>query len=456
MPVFLAVYYFLPVIGKNILLLLASLLFYAWGSPAYLAVLLFSVVFNYFSAAQISFQRRNGGDREAKIALITSVIFNVALLGFYKYTGFLFENINTVLGTELRNPVTSLPIGISFYTFSALSYIIDIYRGRAKFDKNPLVFGIYLTMFAKISSGPIVRFEQMRSQIFARKLTKAKLYSGLYQFTVGLSKKVLIADNLAVSFQAISGMAERSAVTAWLGMIFYSLELYFDFSGYSDMAIGLAKMMGFKFDANFNYPYLSESITEFWRRWHISLGGWFREYVYIPLGGNRCSAGRQVLNLLVVWLLTGIWHGAAWNFVFWGLYHGAIVLLEKFALKNITNHIPRVIRIAVTVLLAFVGWVFFFSPNLTSAFGYIGQMFGTSGIGVVDSTALYYLRGNLVLLILAVLCCGPLPNDLWKVLCYRKSKAVSAVTMGLMAALFMICVAGIVGATNTTFLYFNF
>ena len=370
LPISLIVYYVFPKRFRNIPLVLLSLVFYAWGNPTYLLLMAFSVLFNYVTGLQLDAYRQQERTTGAKTAMISAVVVNLLVLGFFKYYGFLISTINSITGLSLHAPDLPLPLGISFFTFSVLSYVFDVYRGRAEVQKNFLDFTLYVTFFPKVTSGPIVQYQDMAAQLRDRSMAPAKFGAGISLFLVGLGKKVLIADNLGATFSAISGLSAMSAGTAWLGMILYSLQLYFDFSGYSDMAIGLAKCFGFDFAKNFDYPYLSTSISEFWRRWHISLGAWFRDYVYIPLGGNRCSKRRQLINLAVVWLLTGLWHGSAWNFVLWGVYHGIFVILEKFVLKDFLPKIPKALRIFITVLLVFFGWVLFFSPSLMGAIHY--------------------------------------------------------------------------------------
>lgn len=456
LPVALTLYFVMPKRLRSAMLVLISLVFYAWGRPEYLALMLFSIVFNYLSGLELGAYLTQEKHKQAKAVMLVAVVMNLLVLGFFKYYGFLIDNINALLRTHIRYTELPLPIGISFYTFTALSYIFDVYRGRAKAQKNILSFSLYLTFFPKVISGPIVQYADMEQQLAARKITPDKFGAGINLFLVGLMKKVLIADNLGAAFTAIHAMDAMSAGTAWLGMIFYSLQLYFDFSGYSDMAIGLGKLFGFDIDKNFDYPYYSTSISEFWRRWHISLGAWFRQYVYIPLGGNRCSAKRQAFNLSVVWLLTGIWHGASWNFVVWGLYHGAFVLLEKFVLKGRQEKLPKPVRILATVLIVFIGWVFFFSPSLSGALHYLGQMFGAGGMGVFDRTAWYYLGGNAILLVLAVFGSGPLVRRVHQRVFYRNGKCSVAVSVAGYVVLLLCCVAYLVSATYTSFLYFQF
>ena len=456
LPVSLILYYICPKKFRTIPLILTSLVFYAWGNPTYLLLMAFSVVFNYITGLQIGAYQQQERSTGAKISMISAVVVNLLVLGFFKYAGFLISTINSISGLSLSSPNLPLPLGISFFTFSVLSYVFDVYRGRAEVQKNFLDFTLYVTFFPKVISGPIVQYKDMAPQLRERTMAPAKFGAGISMFLVGLAKKVLLADNLGATFTVISGMESMSVGTAWLGMILYSLQLYFDFSGYSDMAIGLAKLFGFDFEKNFDYPYLSSSISEFWRRWHISLGAWFRDYVYIPLGGNRCSKQRQLINLSVVWLLTGLWHGAAWNFVLWGIYHGIFVILEKFVLKDFLPKVPKALRVAVTVLLVFLGWVLFFSPSLSSAVHYYGQMFGGGHMGLFDSTFRYYFFGVLRLLILAVIGCGPLVHTLHQRLCYGKGGKLIYVSVACFVVMLLLCVAYMMSATYSSFLYVQF
>ena len=456
LPISLIVYYVFPKRFRNIPLVLLSLVFYAWGNPTYLLLMAFSVLFNYVTGLQLDAYQQQERTTGAKAAMISAVVVNLLVLGFFKYYGFLISTINSITGLSLHAPDLPLPLGISFFTFSVLSYVFDVYRGRAEVQKNFLDFTLYVTFFPKVTSGPIVQYQDMASQLRARKMVPAKFGAGISLFLVGLGKKVLIADNLGATFSAISGLTATSAGTAWLGMVLYSLQLYFDFSGYSDMAIGLAKCFGFDFAKNFDYPYLSTSISEFWRRWHISLGAWFRDYVYIPLGGNRCAKHRQLINLAVVWLLTGLWHGSAWNFVLWGVYHGIFVILEKFVLKDFLPKIPKALRIFITVLLVFFGWVLFFSPSLMGAIHYYGQMFGAGHMGLFDGTFRYYFFGSLRLLIVAFIGCGPLVHRIHQRLCYFKGGKLTYISVALFVLLLVLCIAYMMSATYSSFLYVQF
>ena len=438
LPVSLVLYRICPRGVRTALLVILSLVFYAWGDIRSLPLLLFSIAFNYFSGLELSEWRKRDNPGVTRAALWISVLLNVGILCYCKYSSSVF------------------PIGVSFYTFSAISYIADIYRGRAPAERDPLKAALYITFFPKLISGPIARYEEFYPQIETPAPGREAFFVGGERFLIGLFKKVLLADRLGAAFAAVRAAGALSAGSAWLGMIFYSLELYFDFSGYSDMAIGLAGMFGFRIGRNFDHPYLSASISEFWRRWHISLGRWFREYVYIPLGGNRCGMARQLLNLAVVWILTGIWHGSTLNFVVWGLYHGLFVILERIFLRGRSwSGVARVFRVLLTDLVVFFGWVLFFSPSLGGALSWFGSMFGADGLGFWDDAASYFLLDNLALLAASVLFAGPFIGSLRENLVsrYPGSAVLDAL---LFAALLLFSAAGIVNATYSTFLYFQF
>ncbi len=458
-PLILLVHKLIPgMLGKNILLLAGSLLFFAWGSPEYVLLLVLIIVFNYFSGLQIGQQKADGKDTAAKTTLISAVAANLLLLGFFKYWGFLLENINGIFGTHLAVRRISMPVGVSFFTFSVLSYLFDVYRDKAPAAKNILEFSLFVSFFPKLVSGPIVQYNAMEQQLQQRKLTTAKFHKGIRLFLVGLAKKVLLANTLGTTFYAVTALpaGQVSVVTAWLGAICYSLMLYFDFSGYSDMAIGLGQMFGFEFDKNFDYPYLSASVSEFWRRWHISLGAWFRDYVYIPLGGSRVTTGKIIRNLLIVWALTGIWHGAAWNFVFWGLYYGGLLLLEKFVLKDFLEKVPAALKHIGTVLLVVIGWVFFFSDSLGGAFRWLGQMFGIGAAGFLDSTALYYLSGSIIILLIGIVGAFPIGARVGNQLLRNDNKLTVYLSVVWFALLLILCIAGMMSSTYSSFLYFAF
>ena len=457
LPVSLILYYVFPKKLRNIPLVVLSLVFYAWGNPVYLILLLLSMAFNYVSGLQIAGYKEAGRTGFARAAMIIAVAANLLLLGYFKYFAFLLETLNLIPGLNLSAPELSLPLGLSFYTFTVLSYILDVYMDRAPVQKNVLSYAVYATFFPKIISGPIVQYRDMAEQIEAERETPpAKIASGMNLFLVGLFKKVLLADNLGTVFGAVSGLEAMSVGTAWLGMVLYSLQLYFDFSGYSDMAIGLSKMLGFDLDKNFDYPYRALNITDFWRRWHISLGAWFREYVYIPLGGSRCSKPKIFRNLLIVWLLTGLWHGASWSFIAWGLWHGAFAMLERFVIKDKLDKVPAPIRIFGTCLIAFLGWVMFFSGSLSNMVHYFGQMFGAGHLGLIDSGFRYYFGSSWLLILAAVIGSGPLVRRLHQNLTYRRGGAAVYISAALYVLLLVLCIASMVSSTYTSFLYFQF
>ena len=454
-PAAILLYQFIPRPGKNILLLILSLIFFAWGSPEYLVLLVLSIVFNFFSGLLISHHKEQERPGAAKSVLISAVIANVLLLVFFKYSGFLLENVNKLLKTSIPVQNFSAPLGVSFFTFSILSFLYDIYRDKAPAQKNLLHFALYVSFFPKLVSGPIVSYQEFAPQLTERKTTPALFGAGCRLFLIGLAKKVLLANTLGTTFYAVTGLEQVSTVTAWLGAISYTLMLYFDFSGYSDMAIGLAQIFGFRFNKNFDHPYLADSITDFWRRWHISLGAWFRDYVYIPLGGSRVGTAKTIRNLFVVWLLTGIWHGASWNFIFWGLYYGVLQLLEKFVFRSLLEKLPRLFKIPFTLLLVIIGWVFFFSPDLASAFVWLGKMFGIGSTAFLDATGKYYLSGCALTLIISAFAAYPLGTRLGG-LVYHKGRTATTLSTLWFALLLTLCIAGMLSSTYSSFLYFQF
>ena len=358
LPLFFLLYYLVPERMKNLILFLGSLIFYAWGEPVYVLLMLFSTVVDYVHGRLLE---RLRGKRGAKLVLLSSVVINLGVLCFFKYADFLIGSVNAVLGTKVPLLSLGLPIGISFYTFQTMSYTIDVYRGQAKVQRNLLDFGVYVAMFPQLIAGPIVKYRDVEKSMHHRSITLPDVSEGLKRFCMGLGKKVLLANNIGELWAFVSAMDLRriSMLTAWLGIVAFGFQIYFDFSGYSDMAIGLGRMLGFRFPENFNYPYISASVTEFWRRWHISLGSWFREYVYFPLGGSRRGLPKQLLNILVVWMLTGIWHGAGWNFLLWGLWFAFALMLEKLFLGRLLAWLPKGIGILYTLLVALAGWVLF-------------------------------------------------------------------------------------------------
>ena len=450
LPITLLACWVLPGEGKNVALLLASVFFYAWGEPVYVVLMLFSVAFNYVCGREIAALDARGGRRKA--ALVFNVTVNLLILGFFKYAGFLVETINSVLSLNLSYAKLPLPIGISFYTFQALSYVIDVYRRNVPAQKSFLRFAVYITMFPQLVAGPIVKYSDIKQQLEKRRMTLSSFGQGAERLVRGLAKKVLLANNLGLLYTTIQAAPERSVLTAWLGMAAYTMQIYFDFSGYSDMAIGMGRMLGFSFLENFNFPYVADSVTDFWRRWHMSLSGWFRDYVYIPLGGNRVSVAKHIRNLLVVWMLTGLWHGASWNFVIWGLYYGVLLILEKYVFGSILERLPRVLSHLITLLLVGIGWVIFSNTEFPAMLAYLQNLFGVGTNGLADTAFLFYLRNNLVLLPVSLFCCLPLLRDLL----HRHIARRPISALCVYAALFLVSVASLVYGSYNPFLYFRF
>lgn len=456
LPVVLILYYLLPVRFRNVILLLASLVFYAWGEPVYLFLMLLSILFNYFSGLDIA---RNLQDkRAAKRSLVFNLIINLAVLGFFKYEGFVLDTLNGILPVHISYHALPLPIGISFYTFQILSYIIDVYRGNVKVQTNLPNFALYVTMFPQLIAGPIVQYADVDEQLASRETSRTKFGEGSMYFIRGLAKKVLLANTSGMIFTEVSGLAKGNiaVMTAWLGAFAYMFQIYFDFSGYSDMAIGLGKMFGFEFNMNFNYPYVAKSITEFWRRWHISLSSWFRDYVYIPLGGNRVSKIKHIRNLLIVWFLTGLWHGAAWNFVAWGLYYGVILIIEKYLLSPVLDRLPDVVRHIYSIVLVVIGWVLFFSSSFGQAADYIRVMFGAGAHGFADRESMYLLTSNLILWLILIFGSTPLVHFRYEHMLRSKKWNTTIINSVVYAALFIVCIAYLVTETYNPFLYFRF
>lgn len=456
LPITLILYYISPRKMKNIVLLLISLIFYAWGEPVYVFLMMFTTVFDYLIGLLINKYRRNR--IKSKRIFIFAVLVNLGILGFFKYYGFVIENINNVFSLNIGYNQLPLPIGISFYTFQTLSYVIDVYLDKVKVQKSLISFGLYVTMFPQLVAGPIVRYTDIDYQLKHRTHSMNKFGEGVDRFIQGLSKKVLLANNIGMIFTSIQqyDASEISVLTAWLAIAAYTLQLYFDFSGYSDMAIGLGKMLGFDFIENFNYPYISKSVTEFWRRWHISLGSWFREYVYIPLGGNRCSTIFQLRNLCIVWFLTGLWHGADWNFILWGLYYGLILIIEKFLLKDILERMPSLIQHIYTMVLVMIGWTFFGIESIQKSLEYIKVMFFLNGNKIIDSTFIYYLHTNLILLIILILCSTPIVNKVFKKIIQNGRMEGVTLAVTVQFVLLFLSIAYLVNETYNPFLYFRF
>ena len=450
----LPLYFLTPRRFRCATLLAVSLVFYGWGEPLYVFLMIFTITVDYLFGLVVGKNREN---KKGKAALIAAIAINLGILAFFKYYDFFVVNLAKIPALSSLEPLgIEMPIGISFYTFQALSYVIDVYRGDADAQKNPVAFGTYVTLFPQLIAGPIVRYKDVDDQLTSREHSVALAASGIRTFMAGLGKKVIIANTAGALWQAALAIpdAERTAVTAWMGILWYTVQIYFDFSGYSDMAIGLGKILGFRFLENFNYPYISKSITEFWRRWHISLSSWFREYLYIPLGGNRVSRGRMYLNLLIVWFLTGFWHGSGWTFILWGLYYFTLLAIEKAFLGRLIEKLPSPFRHLYTMIAVVFGWLLFASPDISSCFAYFKTMFG-AGAGLANGLDLYELARNLIFGAIAVIGATPLPKKLFMKL-YKKSAVTSALTVVGSVALLILVTAYLVDSSFNPFLYWSF
>ena len=444
LPITLMLHQLLPWRWKNHVLLAASVLFYASGEPVYILLLAFSAFVGWLHGLYMT---RRPGHRGA---LVSAICWNLVFLLFFKYADFLTGSINSLLGTAIPALGLSLPIGISFYTFQNMSYVIDVYRGDSKTERNFASYATYLCLFPQLIAGPIVRYSDVARELRERSVDTAQFSRGVIRFLVGLGKKVLLANSIGVLAELT--VPDGSVLFSWLRAIAYTFQIYLDFAGYSDMAIGMGAMMGFQFPENFNYPYLSRSVTEFWRRWHMTLGSWFRDYVYIPLGGSRTSTIKWVRNVLIVWMLTGIWHGASWNFLLWGLYYGILLLVEKFFLGKYLKGkvLPRIYVMLLTIL----GFVLFHSATASEALTEIGRMFGLGGLPVVNATALYYLKSYAVLLVLCALGSTPLPKYLAGKI--QAHKAIVVLQPAMVLAVLLLVTACLVDGSFNPFLYFRF
>lgn len=451
LPAVLLIYYISPKKIKNIVLLLSGLFFYAWGEPVYVVIMIFSLFIDY--AAGLIIDKYDDNQKKRTAALLVSLIINLGLLGVFKYSGF-FAGI---FGIEIKQ--LPLPIGISFYTFQSMSYTIDMYMRKIKVQRSFLNFATYVSLFPQIVAGPIVRYEDVQNEIDSRKTNIFLLGEGAGIFVRGLSKKVLLANNIGLLWTEIKGMeySELSAATAWIGILAFTFQIYYDFSGYSDMAVGLGKMLGFNFPENFDHPYISRSVSEFWRRWHITLGSWFKSYVYIPLGGNRCGKLKTLRNTLIVWGLTGFWHGASWNFIIWGLYFGGFIILEKIWLGKKLERLPSLLSIFYTFFIVVIGWVLFDTANLSSAGEFYKAMFGGNG-KLFDSIAFYEIKNYALIFLLCIIGSGNFMKNLYDKLkrSFSMSKVLSNVMPLVQTAMMLICTAFLVDASYNPFLYFRF
>ena len=456
LPTILCAYYLSPRGFRNFILVIGSLFFYAWGEPVYIVLMLFIAVFDYTNGLLLDKYKARLMIR--RLVLICSLTIDLGMLSFFKYYGFFIDNINAILNLQIVVTPLPLPIGISFYTFQSISYIVDVYQGRIQPQKNIISYATFVTMFPQLIAGPIVKYVDIAKQLENRKESLALFGEGAMLFIIGLSKKVLLANNIGIVWQQIKAtpMDEISLLTAWIGIVAFTFQIYFDFSGYSDMARGLGKMFGFDIMRNFNYPYISKSITEFWRRWHISLGSWFKNYLYIPLGGSRVGNLERYRNLFIVWFLTGFWHGASWNFIVWGLYFGLFVTLEKIFLLNWLENKPNWVGHIYTLGIVIVGWVFFEFDSLLQGLAYLQVMFGMGAYQLLDDKAIYYLYTNAFLFVVLALCATPLVKNLvigWQ---ERAMLSWSVAMPVIYSVLLFFCTAYLVNLSYNPFLYFRF
>lgn len=463
LPFVLVFYYIMPKQLRNLFILITGLFFYAWGEPIYVFIMIASTLIDYFAGLVI--YKFGGNKTTRKLALIVSVVMNLSLLGFFKYSNFIVENINNIFHTSFGAPTTLLPIGISFFTFQSMSYTIDLYRGNIEVQKNPITFAAFVTLFPQIVAGPIVRYEDVAAELKERHLDLDTIWHGILRFCAGIGKKVLIANNIGTLWDSVKVMDINTVpvATAWLGIAAYTLQIYFDFSGYSDMAIGLGEMLGFHFPENFNYPYMSKSISEFWRRWHMTLSEWFKSYVYFPLGGSRKGFGRTIFNTAVVWLLTGIWHGASWNFITWGVMYGILIIIEKLVLtllkmKNkeyILDKIPGFIKHIYAMLFVMLGWVLFDTKDLPTAFSYMKRMF-SFGSTFADEHTVYFLMNFGLLFVIAIIGCTSLVKNLAQKFIAKVPSCSHVLSVVYMIVIMLIATSYLVDASYNPFLYFNF
>lgn len=462
-PAVIICYYICPKPLRNLFLLLASLLFYAWGEPKYILIMLFSTVFDYCNGRLLEyFESKNKKETFGKLVLAVSVIGNLGILCFFKYTDFILTSVNALTGMEFSLLHLTLPIGISFYTFQTMSYTIDVYRGKVTAQHNLISFGMYVCMFPQLIAGPIVRYSDISKEVDIRKTSFALCASGMQRFLLGLGKKVLLANQIGVLWDEISGLetSDLSMALAWLGAFAFTFQIYFDFSGYSDMAIGLGQIFGFHFPENFQYPYESKSITEFWRRWHITLSSWFREYLYIPLGGSRKGRTRQIWNLLAVWFLTGLWHGAGWNFILWGLYFFVLLVVEKLFLQKFLNNLPKILQHIYALFWIVLGWVIFACEDLSMLKNYM-KMLVSIDIPAVNQLALYEWTTHALFLVILVLGSTQLPKKVCESMLQKISSIFGEGTAFWLKsvwclAVLLLSMAMLVSGSYNPFLYFRF
>lgn len=463
LPLTLLAYYLVPGKLRNLVLFIASLIFYAWGEPVYVVLILFSTLVDYTTGRIAGYYREQGQLKRARLAVFASAFINLALLAFFKYADFFLQTIQSVCAVKVPVLNLALPIGISFYTFQTMSYTIDVYRGDAEVQKNLITFGAYVSLFPQLIAGPIVRYKSVAGQLDSRKESIDQFYDGIIRFTAGMGKKVLIANQIGAVWNEIASIGTDNLTTAaaWMGAAAFTLQIYFDFSGYSDMAIGLGAMFGFSFPENFRYPYEARTITDFWRRWHISLGVWFREYVYIPLGGNQKGVFRQMVNITIVWFLTGLWHGAYWNFVLWGIYYGILLVLEKFVLLRVLQKIPAWCGHLYTILCTLAGMSLFAYQDMADGSGYMRTLFFQGEAGLLNQQTAYLALSNAGLFLIAAVGATSAAKRFVLGKCLAGDTNTKAAvrdaagivyTAGILAA----CLAMLVNSSYNPFLYFRF
>ncbi len=452
LPIFLIIYYIVPYKLKNFILLIFSLIFYAWGEPVYIILMLFSSLVDYINGLLLN---KIKNKRKRILILIESIIVNLSLLGFFKYSDFLITNLNSLFNLDIPLLLLPLPIGISFFTFQTMSYTIDVFRGNIKYEKNFLNFMTYVSMFPQLIAGPIVRYDTISEELHHRDISFNNYVNGFIRFLEGLFKKVLIANTLGSLFLEVStNYLSYSSLTLILGIIAFAFQIYFDFSGYSDMAIGIGKMLGFTYLENFNYPYISKSITEFWRRWHISLSSFFKDYVYIPLGGSRCSVIKNIRNILIVWFLTGLWHGASWNFIFWGLYFGLVLLIEKFILKKYLEKLPNFFKHLYSIILILIGWLIFAFDDINILINFTKNIFTNT---FIQNDFYFFIRNYGITLIIAIILSMPVSKIIKEKITNSKWKGVYCTIFFISyLILFIITISYLVSDTYNPFLYFRF
>lgn len=459
LPVTLLLYFAAPRKFKNFILLILSLIFYGWGEPKYIIVMVASIIVGYIFGLLTAKFRKDGKMNKAKLAVILSVAVDLGILIFFKYTNFFISNFSRITGIEAKLLDIALPLGISFYTFQILSYTIDVYRGEVEPQRNLIDLAAYITLFPQLIAGPIVRYQTIEKQLRERKETTELFASGVLRFTAGLGKKVLIANTVGEIYETLMAVpdSESSVVIYWLASFAFSFQIYFDFSGYSDMAIGLGRMFGFEFLENFNHPYVSKSITEFWRRWHISLSTWFKDYVYIPLGGNRCSRRRMLFNIFVVWILTGFWHGAEWNFIIWGLYYFVILMLEKSFLLKCLEKLPKAVQHIYALFLINLGWVIFANDSLTALGKTLSRMFGLGGLAFFNKETVFYIISYMIIFIIAAVCSTRFAvNFRNKIVYWGYDALYTVMTVVFILAVMTLATAGLASDSFNPFLYFRF